>query len=104
MDRDNFEGTTRWRAEIYEELDQRRDARIIWNLCLIRTMLFRNFMKFSTAMLYDLKNVDAFSDLIPAKVLFQLREDGIEVWHANWKMNQYLPFLCNEIKKHISDK
>lgn len=55
VNRDNFEGTTGWRAEIYEGLDQRRDARIIRNLCLIRTMLFRNFMKISTAMLYDLK-------------------------------------------------
>lgn len=103
VDQDNFEGTTGWRAEIYKELDQRKDARIIRNLCLIRTRLFRHFMKISTAMLYDLKNIDSFPDIIPVKVLSQLREDGIEVWHANWKINQYLLFVCNEIKKHISD-
>lgn len=89
--------------EKFEELDTKKEARIIRNLCFIRTMLFRNYMKISTAMTYDLKNIDSFPDLIPNQTLVQLNEDGIEIWHSNWRIDQYLLFINDEIQKHISD-
>ena len=43
------------KMEWYEELERDKNARIIRNLCMLRTAIERNFRKISTAMKYDLK-------------------------------------------------
>lgn len=88
---------------IYEEMKKEKNARIIRNLSFIRSMLFRNFRNINHDITYQLKNIDAFPEYIPLEILDQLKEDGVEVWHANWRINQYLLFVSNEIKRHISE-
>ena len=43
--------------EIYEELQKNREARIIRNLCILRTAILQKFKKINHAIYYDLKNL-----------------------------------------------
>ncbi len=50
---------------IYEQLDADKNARILRNLCMIRTGLMRYFRQIGKAMMYDLKNIDSLPEYIP---------------------------------------
>lgn len=44
-------------ADIYEQLNENKNARIIRNLCGLRTEIERNFKRFSMLILMELKNL-----------------------------------------------
>lgn len=86
----------------FESLNQNRNARIIRNLCIIRSSLMRNYQVISDKMNYQMKNINSLGEHIDAGILNQLTEDGVSLWHANWKASQYIIFISDEIKKKIS--
>lgn len=57
------------KMEWYEELERDKNARIIRNLCMLRTAIERNFRKISTAMKYDLKSILSLPEYIPQECL-----------------------------------
>lgn len=88
------------KMEWYEELERDKNARIIRNLCMLRTAIERNFRKISTAMKYDLKNILSLPEYIPQECLSQLTLDGISVYRANAQPIQYIL----DINKHIANR
>lgn len=88
------------KMEWYEELERDKNARIIRNLCMLRTAIERSFRKISTAMKYDLKSILSLPEYIPQECLSQLTLDGISVYRANAQPIQYIL----DINKHIANR
>ena len=88
------------KMEWYEELERDKNARIIRNLCMLRTAIERNFRKISTAMKYDLKSILSLPEYIPQECISKLTLDGISVYRANAHPIQYIL----DINKHIANR
>lgn len=85
----------------YERLDCEQNARIIRNLCAVRSALLRNYKRVSLEIYYNLKNIDTLPDLIPQESVSQLERDGLPIVKANHKINQYIIDLNTLICKRI---
>lgn len=90
-------------SEIFQQLEYNKNARIIRNLCMIRTKLEQNFGFINNAMRYGLKNLDSLPEYIPADSLRSLEQDGISLIRANRKTNQYIMDINQHILNRISD-
>lgn len=88
------------KMEWYEELQRDKNARIIRNLCMLRTAIERHFRKISLAMKYDLKSILSLPEYIPQESLSQLTQDGISIYRANAQPIQYIL----DINKHIANR
>ena len=86
--------------EVFRQLDSNQHARIIRNLCRIRTNLEQNFAFVNTAMRYGLKNLNSLPEYIPADSLQALETDGVDLIRANRKTNQYIM----DINRHIAER
>ena len=86
--------------EWYETLEKDKNARMIRNLCLLRTAIERNFRNINNAMRYSMKSILSLPEYVPAESLNQLSEDGITIFRANAKPSQYIV----DINSHISDR
>lgn len=76
-------------ADIYEQLNENKNARIIRNLCGLRTEIERNFKRFSMLILMELKNLHTIPQT--QAMVNQLHKDGIDIIKANPKLEEYLP-------------
>lgn len=86
-------------SDIYEQLSDNRDARIIRNLCGLRTEIERNFKRFSMLILMELKNLHTIPQT--QGMASQLRKDGIDIIKANPKLEEYLPKINALLQQHI---
>lgn len=86
-------------SDIYEQLSDNRDARIIRNLCGLRTEIERNFKRFSMLILMELKNLHTIPQT--QGMVNQLRKDGIDIIKANPKLEEYLPKINALLLQHI---
>lgn len=91
------------KLEFYHQLDQNKNARIIRNLCIIRTGIERHFQKIKTAMRYDLKNIDSLPQFIPPECAQQLWRDGVELLKANYQPEKYILDIHKLITQHINN-
>lgn len=88
------------KMEWYQKLDMDRNARIVRNLCMLRTALEKNYKQIYSRMLYDMRNLHSLPELIPQESLRQLMEDGITIERTNCKPTQYII----DINRHISNR
>ena len=65
------------KMEIYEELQQNKSARIVRNLCIVRTSIERWFSKIKAKMHFEFKTIYSVPEYIPQDALTQLSVDGI---------------------------
>ena len=86
--------------ELFDQLDKDKNARIIRNLCMLRTAIELNYGEANYRIYNDLKNLHTMPDLIPQECLKQLEADGISVVKANYKLNQYII----DINRHIANR
>lgn len=84
----------------FELLNQDKNARIIRNLCMLRTALERNYGEISYQIYTNLKNLHTLPELVPQASLSELERDGISIIKANYKINQYLV----DINRHIANR
>jgi hypothetical protein len=89
-------------SDIYEQLSNNRDARIIRNLCGLRTEIERNFKRFSMLILMELKNLHTIPQT--QGMVNQLRKDEIDIIKANPKLEEYLPKINALLQQHIDAK
>ena len=76
--------------EWYEKLQQDRNARIIRNLCMLRTAFERNYQNIYKAMRYDMKGIASMPEYVPRECVDQLTADGISIYRANAQPIQYI--------------
>ena len=86
--------------DVYKELEKQKNARIIRNLCILRTSIEQNYNTLYKRMRYDLKNLHTLPELIPQDSITQLELDGVSIIKANALPQQYII----EINKQISNR
>ncbi len=89
------------RLEIYENLEKDKTARIIRNLCIVRTSIERNFKYINDKMRTEYKSILSLPEYVPAESLNQLTFDGINFIK---KSSTKLAHHIIEINRLISDR
>ena len=93
------------KIEIYNRLQLDKRARIIRNLCRLRTALEINFKKICDAMQHEHRSLIGMPEYLPSKWMQNLSDDGIDIYQ-NINGNSPSPFLFminNEIKNRINN-
>jgi len=93
----------RFIEDIFFKMDNDVAARIIRNLCIIRTCLFKNNTKIYSEITYSFKNLSSLPELVPTEVLLNLEKDGIILEQANCKLNDYYVRINDNIKNRINN-
>ena len=91
------------KLEIYTKLDRDKKARIIRNLCRMRTQMEINFLKICKGIQQENRSMMAMPEYLPTDVMQQLHEDGVEIYIH---LHEPSPFLFNintNIKSRISN-
>lgn len=84
----------------YYTLAKDKNARIIRNLCILRTAIERNYKKINDAMRYDMKNLNSLPELIPQESLKELLADGISIQKSYREAQPYVI----DINRHINNR
>lgn len=86
---------------VFPKLHCDKNARIIRNLCIARTLIERNFKKINDAMQREYKSISNMPEYLPFNIIRQLNEDG-----ANFikKSSTKLTHHIIEINRLISDR
>ena len=87
--------------EIYEKLDKDKTARIVRNLCVVRTSIERNFKNINDKMRTEYRTIISMPEYVPADSLNQLTADGINFIK---KSSTKLAHHIIEINRLISDR
>ena len=85
--------------EIYKELDQNKNARIVRNLCIVRTAIERFFGKINSKMYVEYKTIYSIPEYIPQTALEQLLADGVRITKQSRLISHVI-----EINKLICDR
>ena len=89
------------RMDIFRKLELDKNARIVRNLCCLRTAIERNYKKISTAIQFDFKTLNSLPEYIPQECIRQLSDDGITfIKKSSTKLFQHVI----EINKLLSDR
>ncbi|SFG81947.1 NYN domain-containing protein [Lachnospiraceae bacterium C7] len=88
--------------EIYNELENNKNARIIRNLCILRTTIERNFKFIKDGMKYEYKTLNTVNNQYIQSAIENLRKDDIDiVKYSNHKLSQYVIDINRLISSHI---
>ena len=90
------------KIEIYEELNDLLAARIVRNLCRLRTALLKNYYGLSQTMQYQITNLDKLPQFIPIGIIEQLKQDGVEIIKVNYSIDNYLIDINGYIRMFIA--
>ncbi len=88
------------KLEIYEQLQLDKNARIVRNLCMLRTSIEQNYESIQRKIHYDFKNIHTIPEDVPTDCIEQLESDGVPIIKANHMLNRYII----DINKHIVDR
>lgn len=91
------------KMEHFRDLQNNRSARIIRNLCVLRTAIEQNYSEVNYQIFHNLKNLHTLPELIPQACLTQLEADGITIVKANCKLNQYIIDINHHIANRINN-
>ena len=87
--------------EIFQQLENDKNARIIRHLCIIRTAIERNFKYINDKMRTEYKTILTLPQFVPADSISQLSADNVNFIR---KWNTKLPAHIIEINRIISDR
>ena len=88
------------KMEWYEKLHADKNARIVRNLCMIRTALELNFKAINNRMRFDMCNLHSLPEYVPQDSLNELLQDGITIVRSRALPAEYIV----DINKHISNR
>ena len=87
--------------EVFQQLENDKNARIIRNLCIIRTAIERNFKYINEKMRMEYKTILSLPQFVPAESINQLLADGVSFIK---KSSTQLSGHIVEINRLISDR
>ncbi len=87
----------------FEKYEKNPNARIIRNLCMIRTSLIRHGPRIADAFYYDIKNLSTLPDLIPTDAVMQLSADGIELQKSKPDVTTYIIAINRELSNRVNN-
>ena len=85
--------------DVYRQLDQDKNARIVRNLCRLRTAIERRYKTILDKMRYEYKTLMTI-DEVPQDAIQQLSEDGISILKSKCTLLGYVV----QINKLLSDR
>ncbi len=90
------------KLEIYHTMDLDKNARIIRNLCIIRTSIERNFKHINNLMRSEYRSILTMPEYVPQECLRQLNEDGVNfIRKSSTRLSQHIVeinrLLCDRI-------
>jgi hypothetical protein len=89
------------KLEVYERLSQDKAARIVRNLCIIRTAIERNFRHINGAIATEYRSILTMPEYVPAESMNQLSVDGVNfIKKSSRKLCQHII----ELNRLISDR
>ena len=90
---------------VYTELEQEKAARIIRNLCILRTAMLKYNQRIYKALTQERKTIIGCGKYIPMDVLQQLDKDGVDVYkHTSVQgTNEFMVYLNSKLKERIGD-
>ena len=89
------------KLEVYERLSHDKAARIVRNLCIIRTAIERNFRYINGAMATEYRSILTMPEYVPAESINQLSADGVNfIKKSSRKLCQHIV----ELNRLISDR
>ena len=87
---------------VYQTLTEKKPARILRDLCMLRTALEQHFATVNRELRYDLRNLDSI-DGIPQDALRELKEDGVSVLRVNTRAVEYVVLVNRLIARYLPD-
>lgn len=104
VEKQNFAPPGEQRLDLskYEKVDKVKNARIIRNLCRIRTGFEKNYTAIRNAFRYDIKNIGTVPDLIPSDAVNELSRDGVNIYKTRPDVDDYLIAINREISNRIN--
>ena len=94
-------GNRRLDLEIFEKLDKNKNARIIRNLCRIRTGLEKHYSSIRNAFRYEIKNIGTVPEYIPPDAVTMLDQDGVHIYKSRPDVDEYIIAVNREISNRI---
>ncbi len=91
------------KLDIFHSLEKDKNARIIRNLCMVRTSLEQNYSAIRSAFYHDLKNLGSLPQYIPTESVTQLANDGIQLQRGRPDVEAYLISINKEISNRIGN-
>ena len=91
------------KLEIYKKLELDKKARIIRNLCRLRTQLEHNFLKVCQGIQQEGRSILGMPEYMPLDAMQQLSDDGIEIYVHMKEPTPYLINLNQNIKSRINN-
>lgn len=91
------------KPEYYIEAEKDQAARIIRNLCMIRTAIEKHYREINNEIYYNTKNLNSLPEYIPQEALTSLADDGIQIVKANSQLNDYVININLLIKDRINN-
>ena len=89
------------KMEIFQQLEKDKRARIIRNLCVVRTAMENNFLPIQQRIELEHKTPTSMPDLIPQQSIEQLAKDGVSFIKAS---NKFLGDHIIETNRLISER
>lgn len=87
--------------DIYDELESDKNARIIRNLCLIRTAIEKHYTHINNKIRYEYKTIFTIPEYVPVEAINKLTLEGINLFKSS---RRKLFQNVVELNKHISDR
>ena len=91
------------KLNVYEKIDKDKNARIIRDLCMLRTAVERNFKNIFEAMKFDYKTIMSMPEYVPVEALKRLHEEGV-YFSLHKITGENLTQLIIEINKNINNR
>lgn len=88
---------------IYEKLNQNKHARIIRNLCILRTCIMRNYKNISDVMKFEFRTILSLPEYVPTEVINQLTMDGVNIYSPKYDLDQQLLEINSQISNRINN-
>ena len=87
---------------IYDQLQDDKAARIVRNLCMIRTAIEQKYIAISNAFRMEGKNIGTMPDMIPTDAVNELHSDGVQLYMGKPEVDAYLIKINQEISNRIN--
>ena len=95
-------GEHRLDVAVFEKTEMIKNARIIRNLCRIRTGFEKNYPAIRHAFKYEIKNIGSLPDLIPSDAVNALSQDGVKIYRSRPDADEYIITINRELSNRIS--
>ena len=86
--------------DAYNELDQKKPARIIRNLCLMRVKLINNYKPINDQLIYERKPTSNIYEF-PSEEMDLLFKDGLSLFNNKYDAGDYILAINNQINNRI---